>query len=55
VVTYLIQHELFARAGKEVVMVEDDDEVTQRLYREGKPTHTISRPLLKDQGSWLCE
>ena len=35
-------------------MVEDDDEVTQRLYREGKLTHTISRPLLKDQGSWLC-
>jgi hypothetical protein len=53
-VTYLIQHELFACAGKEVVMVEDDDEVTQRLYREGKLTHTVSRPLLKDQGSWLC-
>jgi hypothetical protein len=30
-VTYLIQHELFACAGKEVVVVEDDDEVTQRL------------------------
>jgi hypothetical protein len=29
-------------------MVEDDDEVTHRLYREGKLTHTISRPLLKD-------
>jgi hypothetical protein len=34
-------------------MVEDDDEVTQRLYRKGKLMHTISRSLLKDQGSWL--
>jgi hypothetical protein len=32
-------------------MVEDDDEVTQRLYREGKLTYTICRPLSKDQGS----
>jgi hypothetical protein len=34
-------------------MIEDDDEVTQRFYREGKLTHTISRPPLRDQGSWL--
>jgi hypothetical protein len=34
-------------------MIEDDDEVTLRLYRERKLTHTISKPLLKDQGSWL--
>jgi hypothetical protein len=53
---YLIQHGLFACAEKEVVMVEDDDEVTQRLYQEGKLAYTISRNFfLKDQGSWLCE
>jgi hypothetical protein len=34
-------------------MIEDDDESTQRLKREGKPTHTISRPKLKKGGSWL--
>jgi hypothetical protein len=35
-------------------MIEDDDESTQRLKREGKLTHTIiSRPKLKEGGSWL--
>jgi hypothetical protein len=36
-------------------MIEDDDESTQRLKREGKLTHTISRPNLKNEGSWLSE
>jgi hypothetical protein len=34
-------------------MIEDDDESTQRLKREGILTHTISRPKLKKEGSWL--
>jgi hypothetical protein len=34
-------------------MIDSDDESTQRLKREGKLTHTISRPNLKDGGSWL--
>jgi hypothetical protein len=34
-------------------MLEDDDEPTKRLKREGKLTHTISRPKLKKGGSWL--
>jgi hypothetical protein len=45
-----MQHELFACAEKEVIMIDSDDESTQRLKREGKLTHTISRPDLKDGG-----
>jgi hypothetical protein len=35
-------------------MIDSEDESTQRLKQEGKLTHTISRPNLKDGGSWLC-